>query len=98
MAATTRTSVADRLRLAYRVHLARLEEAQQLGLHVQSHVADFVEEQRASRRRADQPGRFSIAPVNAPRLWPNSCESSISRGMDAQLKGMNGPLARVDAA
>ena len=33
------------------------------------------------------PAKFSVAPVNAPRRWPNSWESSISRGVALQLKG-----------
>ena len=37
--------------LAERMDLARLEEAQQLGLHVEADVADLVEEQRAAARR-----------------------------------------------
>ena len=43
-----------RPRLADRHDLALLEEAQQLRLHVERQVADFVEEQRAARRRAHQ--------------------------------------------
>ena len=42
--------------LADRHDLALLEEAQQLGLHVERQVADFVEEQRAAGGGADQAG------------------------------------------
>ena len=35
------------------MHFARLEEAQQLGLHVQANLADFVEEEGAARRAAN---------------------------------------------
>src|SRR5258705_14000853 len=34
--------------------LAALEEAKQLGLHRLGHLADFVEEERAARRRLDE--------------------------------------------
>jgi hypothetical protein len=44
---------AVRLRVADRVHFAGLEKAEQLGLHVEAHVADFVEEQGAARGRAN---------------------------------------------
>ena len=53
MAAMTRTSTRVGLRLADRVHLAGLEEAQQLGLDVEAGVADFVEEERAAGGGAD---------------------------------------------
>ena len=46
-----------RLRLADRVHLARLEESEQLGLDVRSGFADFVEEQCAADRCADDAGK-----------------------------------------
>ena len=35
------------------MHFARLEEAQQLGLHVEPDLADLVEEQRAAGGTAD---------------------------------------------
>ncbi len=41
----------QRSRLADRQDLPLLEKAQQLGLHVERKVADFVEEQRPARRR-----------------------------------------------
>ena len=47
----------DRLRLAERVDLVRLEEAQQLRLHLGADLADLVEEQRAAGgRRGSRPG------------------------------------------
>ena len=45
-----------RTRLSDRHDLLQLEEAQQLGLDVDRQVADFVEEERAARRRAHQTG------------------------------------------
>ena len=39
-----------------RRHLAALEHAQQLGLEVDRHVADLVEEERAAVRLAEAPG------------------------------------------
>ena len=47
----------DRRRLAERMHVARLEEAEQLGLHVHADLADFVEEQRAAGGAADDAGK-----------------------------------------
>jgi hypothetical protein len=43
----------DRVGLANRVNLARLQEAQQLGLHVERRLSNFVEEQRAASGRPD---------------------------------------------
>ena len=58
----------DRPRLAERVDLARLEEAQQLGLHVERDLADLVEEERAAGGGADDAReRLHVAPVKAPR-------------------------------
>jgi hypothetical protein len=31
------------------------------------------------------PGALSLAPVNDPRRWPKSCESTISRVVPVQL-------------
>ena len=41
------------------------------------------------------PWKFSMAPVNDPRRWPKSCESSMSRGVEVQLKGRKGAFERV---
>ena len=57
----------DRVRLAERVDFLVLEEAQQLGLHVEADVADLVEEQRAAGGGADDARETALsAPVNAP--------------------------------
>ena len=50
VAATTRTSTLMRLVAADALDLALLQDAQQLGLHGQRHVADLVEEERAAAR------------------------------------------------
>ena len=44
-----------------------------------------------ARPRGSTPGNASIAPVNAPRRWPNSWLSTSSRGTAEQLNGTNGP-------
>ena len=49
----TRTSTRARLRLADRMHFARLEKAQQLGLDLEAGVADLVEEEGAAGGGAD---------------------------------------------
>ena len=53
---------------ADRAHLALLEHAQQLDLHLERHLADLVEEDRAARRPARTgPRATCFASVNAPR-------------------------------
>ena len=74
----------DRLRVPpSRWTLALLEHAQELRLQRASGMlADLVEEDRAAVRPARSCPRFaSIAPVNAPRSWPNSSLSSSVSGM-----------------
>jgi len=44
------------------------------------------------------PARCPIAPVNAPRSWPNISDSSSSAGIAPQLTGMKGRSARGLAA
>ena len=43
-----------------------------------------------------RPALLATAPVNAPRTWPNSSDSSRFSGIAPQLMVMNGPLARGD--
>ena len=45
-----------------------------------------------------RPVRWRSAPVNAPRSWPNSSDSSSVSGSAAQFTLTNGPPARGDAA
>ena len=45
----------QRARASHPLELARLEHAQQLGLHQRAHLRDLVEEQRAARRLLDAP-------------------------------------------
>ncbi len=40
-----------------------------------------------------RPIRRSVAPVNAPRSWPNISDSTSSRGMAAEFTATNGPAA-----
>ena len=47
---------------------------------------------------SNRPGRSCVAPVNAPRAWPNSSLSSSVSVMAPQLTAMNGPAARVDSS
>ena len=77
VAATKRTSIGRGLTAADAQHLARLEHAQQLGLHRQRQLADLVEEHGAAVG-ASRAGRAwsASAPVNAPFSWPNSSLSS----------------------
>ena len=57
----------DGPRPAEPLELALLEDAKELGLHRQAHLADLVEEEHAAGRLLDLPGRDACAPVNAPR-------------------------------
>ena len=50
----------DRVRLAERMDLVGLEEAQQLRLEVEADVADFVEEERAAGGGADDAGERGV--------------------------------------
>ena len=70
---------------------ALLQHAQQLHLHVEAHVADLVEEQRAAVGELEPADARGHAPVKAPFSWPNSSLSSSSRGIAPQLTGTNGP-------
>jgi len=54
------------LRRADRFYLALLQRAQQLGLHIHGHVADFIEKQRAALAASSRPCLPCRAPVNAP--------------------------------
>jgi len=72
-----------------------LEHAQELGLHVERHVADLVEENRPTCGELELPGLPSDrAPVKAPFSYPKSSASSSSRGTAAQLTPMNGSFTR----
>ena len=44
-----------------------------------------------------RPGLVATAPVNAPRSWPKSSDSSSWSGSAAQLMAMNGPWLRREA-
>jgi hypothetical protein len=85
---------AQRVVAADAVELAVRQHAQQARLQVERHVADFVEEQRAASACSKRPRRMVCAPVNAPRSWPNSSDSSRSFGIAAVFSAMNGPFAR----
>ena len=59
-----------------------LEDAQDLGLGVQAHVADFVEEERAAVGDFEEPFLAAMAEVKAPLTWPKRVDSSRSVGME----------------
>jgi hypothetical protein len=46
---------------------------------------------------AAAPGLSEIAPVNEPRRWPKTSDSSRSTGIAPQLSAMKGPRARADS-
>ena len=47
---------------------------------------------------ANRPLRALTAPVNAPRVWPKSSDSSSGVGSAAQLTGTNGSAAATELA
>ena len=49
------------------------------------HLADLVEEERAAVGELEQPLLVASAPVNAPRMWPNSSDSRRFSGIAPQL-------------
>ena len=76
---------------AERLELALLQHAQQLRLQRRAHRADLVEEDACRRRPARTcPSCSSVAPVNAPRTWPNSSDSSSVSGIAAQFTLISG--------
>jgi len=56
--------------------LAVLDHAQQPAWASGDSSANLVEQQRAARRPSQPPACGAIAPVNAPRSWPNSSDSA----------------------
>ena len=54
------------LRRSDLAHLLLLDRAQQLHLHLQRQVGDFVEKQRAAVGRLEKSVAVLAAPVNAP--------------------------------
>jgi hypothetical protein len=44
---------------------------------------------------SNRPDARVLAPVNAPRSWPNNSDSIRSRGIAAMLTATNGPLRRL---
>ena len=79
---------------AYPLHLALLQNAQQLGLGRQTQITDFVQEKRSPVRRFDAAKRRST-PVATPFSMPNSSLSTRDSGNAAQLTATNGFARRV---
>ena len=92
-AASTRTSTRSGLLAADPLEGLLLQRAQHLGLGLEAHVADLVEEERAAVGELELAAAPRHAPVKAPRSWPKSSDSISSSGMAAQLTSTNGPVA-----
>src|SRR5216110_2346047 len=75
----------DRLGAAHAQELAVLEDAQQLGLRPWTHLADLVQEERASWASSNCPSLRVWASVNEPFSCPKSSLSRSVSGMAAQL-------------
>ena len=76
MAAMTRQSVWIGSVPPYPLEPAVLKHPQELGLHAQRHLADLVQEQRASLRQLEPALLLAVGPGKAPRSWPKSSLSS----------------------
>ena len=88
VAATMRARWRQRLVAADALERPVLQHAQELGLQRRIEVADLVEEQRAAAPAASKrPLRRAVAPVKAPRSWPNSSLSISVGGSAARLTG-----------
>ena len=84
---------------ADRTHLAFLQHAQQLDLQRRRRLADLVEEHGAAVRLLEDALAYPrCAPVNAPRAWPKSSDSSSVSVSAPQLIGTNGARARRPCA
>ena len=66
--------------------------AEELRLQREVEIADLVDEERAAVRLLEDAARArSTAPVNAPRSWPKSSDSTRFGGTAVQSKTTNGP-------
>ena len=69
-----------------------LQDAQELALHMQRHIADLVKRRWCHVRPARTcPHVAPAAPVNEPFSWPNSSDSISSAGTAAQSRVIKGP-------
>ena len=93
VAAMTRTSVSISAVPPTRKALG-LRDAQETGLHVGRHFADFVEEEAAPRARSNAPWRVRIAPVKLPFMAEQLASMRFS-GMAPQLTATKGPSLRA---
>ena len=66
------------------------KRAQDLRLRLQTHIPDFIEEQRPAVGLLELAVLSSLAPVKLPLRWPNSSLSISSSGIAAQFTSMNG--------
>ncbi len=77
------------------MHVARLEKAEQLGLHIHPNLADLVEEQGAAGGAADDAWKGVVrAGEGTASVAEQLTPSSISRGTAVQLKGRKTFFAR----
>jgi hypothetical protein len=83
--------------LAQALELALLKNPQQLGLQVERHFANFVEQQVPPSASSNFPALAALAPVKAPLACPNSSLSSRCSGRAAQFTATNGLRLSVAA-
>ena len=79
----------ERLIATDAAELAFLQHAQELALHGQRHVADFIEEERAAVALLEAADALATAPVKAPFSWPKSSLSRRLSGMAVTLMATN---------
>src|SRR5262249_24062993 len=85
---------ADRLVAADALERLLLQDAQQLGLQRQRHVADLVQEQRAAADLLELADALAVGAGEGPFLWPNSSLSNSVSVLAALFSARNGALAR----
>src|SRR5688572_5653048 len=92
----------QRPRLANRQNLSLFEEAQQLRLHVERHVTDLVEEQRAADRRSDEAWLIGHGAGEAAAPVPEQLAAGEvarhRRAVEREERGGASRRSRVDRA
>jgi len=86
-----RRSTLRQCKSAHGAELAFLDEPEQLDLHFEREIADFVEEGGTAVASSTSPFLFSTAPLKAPFTWPNNSLSMSVPTSEPQSMGTNSP-------
>ena len=76
-------------------HLTLFQNAQQLCLHRERHIANLIQKQSAAIGLFKLADVAAAAPVKDPFSCPKSSDSISSAGIAAQLRVMKGPPSRT---